>query len=358
MAGHGPAAATTIRFFTTGAHAHRMPVSYRALAPLFAGRLDRVDRPDRADLHLFAHSLDVEQAPRAVVEDWRARRRPVVLLSEEPFWDTIWGRRPLARHRILETPHGALPVIQINHQTSDVFAFDRIPYYLLTNHRFASTYAARFARNAAVPPAEWRRRFAARAVDVSFMFERRPEPHHAMRWPEGHLRGLCSWRTELAEACTRGRVERLGRSWQGGPSRLALENWYLDKMIRMDDRARIMGAIENTHQPQYITEKFFDAFACGALPLYVADAAHRIHGFGLPGDAWLNLDRLSPAAAAERVAAQAWTPELFEAYAEAQRRLADLFGDPGLWVAERDRLARALRREMETVLATAVPVLA
>lgn len=344
-----------IRIYTAGAHAHRTPLAYPALAGLFEGAVERVATPAQADLYVFAHSLDIEDVPRALAEDWRRRRRPVLLLSEEPFWDTIWGRRPLMRQRVIDTAHGALPVIQLNHQTSTIFAFDRIPYYLLTNHRFANTYRARFTRNAALSAEDWQVRFAARAIDVSFMFERRPEPFHSISWPEGNLFGLCAWRTELAEACQEGVVERLGQSWMGaawqrGRSRFELENWYLDKMILMDGRARIMGAVENTHQPHYITEKIFDAFACGALPLYVAEPGHRLHDLGLPGGAWLNLQGLSPQAAADRVAAQDWTPGLFADYAAAQTRLAELFCDPLAWVTERQRLARALLMELEAVL--------
>lgn len=339
-----------ISIFKHGAHAHRTPLSYPALAPLFADFVELVDHPERADLYVFAHSLDVEAAPRDMVEDWRARRRPVVILSEEPFWDTIWGRRPLTRERVLDTAYGPLPVIQLNHHTSAIFGFDRIPYYLLTNHRFANTYAARFARNAQRSAADWRARFAARAIDLSFMFERRPEPFHNMRWPEAGIIGLCAWRTELAEACTAGTVERLGASWQGGPSRFDLDNWYLDKMTRLDGRARILAALENTHQPDYITEKLFDAFACGSLPLYFATPEHRIHAFGLPGLSWVNLHGLSVPEAADRVTRIDFTAELFEAYAAAQRQLADLFCDPGAWVAERDRLRQALRGELAALL--------
>lgn len=342
-----------IRIFSTGRHAHRMPVSYLALAPLLDGVVEHVARPAEADLYLFAHSLDVEDAPEAMVADWRVRRRPVVLLSEEPFWDTIWGRRPMCRRRSVETAFGALPLVQVNHQTSAVFAFDTIPYYLLTNHRFANTYTARFARNARLSPAEWRDSFAARSVEVSFMFERRPEPFHSVHWPEGALQGLCAWRTSLAEACTGDGVERLGQSWQGGPSRFELTNWYRDKMTRMDGRARLVGAIENTHQPQYITEKLFDAFANGGLPLYFAGPGHRLHDFGLPEAAWLNLHGMTPEAAAERVAGLRWTAEIFEAYALAQHRLAARFGDPEAWVGERDRLAQSLALELETILSEA-----
>ena len=344
-----------IRVFRSGYHAHRTPLSYPALAPLFAGAITEVDRPAAADLHLFAHIRDIAEAGEALVRDWRRRRRPVVLLSEEPFWDTIWGRRPLDRHIHVETAWGVLPVVQVNHQTCGVFAFDRIPYYLLTDHRFANTYRHRFARNAARPASAWRADFAERPLQASFLFERRPEPYHAMQWPEGDLIGLCSWRTEMALAC-QGAVERLGRSWHAGPgapppARFDLGNWYLDKMLRLDGRARAIGAVENTHQPSYLTEKFFDALACGALPLYFANPGHGIHRFGLPQEAWVNLAGLDPVAAAARVMGLKIDSARLEAFHAAQSRLAALFGDTGAWVAERARLARALSQELERVLA-------
>lgn len=342
---------TRIRVFRTGAHAHRTPLSYPALAPLFADRIVPVDRPGEADLYVFAHVLDIEAAPHAVIEDWRRRQRPVVLLSEEPFWDTIWARQPLAHQRLVQTRFGPLPVIQLNHQTSPIFHFERIPYYLLTHHRFATAYAARFARNAALTASAWARRFADCAADLVFMFERRPEPYHALRWPEGDLIGLCHWRTVLAEADLPGRVERIGRSWQDGvPARQSLPNWHLDKLARLDGQMRCLAAFENTHQPDYITEKLFDAFACGAVPLYFASPGHRVHELGLPAAAWLNLYDLPPAAAAERIAALRIDSTLCEAYAQAQARLCDLFGDPGLWVRERRRLQRAVLDELTALL--------
>lgn len=339
-----------IRIHASGAHAQRMPLRYPALAGLVAGFADMVQAPHEADLYVFAHSLDIQAAGQGLVEDWRARRRPVVLLSEEPFWDTIWARRPLSRRRVLDTRWGALPVIQLNHHTSTIFDFDHIPYYLLTNHRFAAAYGAHFTRNAQMSPAAWRAAFAARRTDVAFMFERRPEPFHAMAWPDGDIFGLCSWRTELAEACTGDGVDRLGSSWRGGPTRFELMNWHLDKLVRLDGRARVLSGIENTHQPNYITEKFFDAFACGALPLYVAGPGHRVHEFALPGRSWLNLHGMTPAQAADRIGELQWDSALFEAYAGAQQRLAALFCDTGLWVDERRRLAGALRRELVQVL--------
>ena len=92
-----------IRIFISGRHSRRLPFSYRALAPLFDGQVALVDSPDKADLYLFAHVLDIQDTDLSVVRDWRARRCPVVLMSEEPFWDTIWCRRPLRRELRVET---------------------------------------------------------------------------------------------------------------------------------------------------------------------------------------------------------------------------------------------------------------
>ena len=326
-----------IKVFKTGRHSHRTPLSYPALWPLFEGKIELVDRPSLADIYVFAHVLDIQDAPFEVIEDWRARKRPVVLLSEEPFWDTIWGGRPLDPVIYVETDWGPLPVHQLNHCTSDIYKFQHIPYYLLTNHRFANAYRHRFARNAARTVRDWQEDFARRPVDVAFMFERRAERHHWVEWPEADLTGLCSWRTDLAEACTTGVVERLGQSWQGGQSRFELTtDWHMDKLTRLDGRTRLMGAFENTHHPDYITEKFFDAFACGAVPIYWASPGHRIHKLGLPEGSWVNLWGMTPEEGAARIASAKID---VVTHRRALRILNGNLGNLAHWQSDRDRLA-------------------
>jgi len=339
-----------IRVFKSGRHAHRTPLSYAALAPLFQTDIILVDQPEQADLYLFAHSLDVQNASQALVVDWRRRRCPVVILSEEPFWDTIWGGQPMERHIYIETAFGSLPVIQLNHHTSDIFDFDKIPYYLLTNHRFVNAYRWRFRRNANRSLGQCRADFANRPMDLSFMFERRPERYHDVRWAQAGIVGLCAWRSTLAAACNQGVVERLGQSWQGGQARQGLVDWHLDKIIRLDGRARSIGALENTHQPNYLTEKFFDAFACGARPLYFAAPEHRVHGVGVPKAAWLNLYGLTPTEAAERVSERFVQPGFLEAWHLAQIRLAALFGDGAILLHERQRLRHAVVQALRAVI--------
>jgi len=340
-----------IRIFLTGRHARRTPLSYAALWPLFDGQITHVTAPHEADLHVFAHVEDIQHAPREMVEDWRARRRPVVLLSEEPFWDTIWGKAPLDPLLYVDSAFGALPVHQLNHHTSDIFRFAHIPYYLLTHHRFANAYGHRFARNAARGVQDWQDRLASAPVDAGFMFERRPEPHHDVTWAQGDIIGLCAWRTRLAEACQGPGIRRWGRSWGHGLSRFALEtDWHLDKIVRLDGACRILGAVENTHQPDYVTEKLFDAFACGAVPLYFASPGHRIHDMGLPPEAWINLHGLTAEEAAARINAFVPTRATAAALQQAQQDLHQQFGDPARWQAERHRVRRAVLAALEAIL--------
>lgn len=340
-----------IRVFLSGRHAHRTPLSYPALSSLFTHEISFTKTFDTADMFLFAHVLDVQDAPFALMQSWRKRQRPVVILSEEPFWDTIWGQRPLDAMIYVDTQWGSLPVHQINHATSTLFHFAHIPYYLLTDHRFANAYTHCFARNAAQSRDAWQEAFAARARDVVFMFERRPEPYHLVRWEAGDITGLCSWRTELAETMTKAmgtRVECLGHSWQGGRTRFELDDWHIDKLVRLDNHAQIIGAIENTHQPHYITEKVFDAFACGSIPAYYASPGHRIHEIGLPSEAWINLYDMTPEAAANALATAQPNPEAFRA---AQIQLHALFGQPDRWMAERSRVADATVKALKDILA-------
>ncbi len=338
-----------IRFYLSGRHAQRTPLSYTWLSPLWNGEIKRVDNPAEADLCVFAHCLDIAEASFEVVAEWRRRALPIVWLSEEPFWDTIWGRNPMARRIVVDTEYGALPVNQLNHQTSDIFRFERLPYYILTNPRFLSTYRRLFARNAALSPNDWREVFISRPVDISFMFERRPEPYHDVFVAEGDLYGLCAWRTRLAELRLPGKIERLGTSWGVGPSRFELKDWHEDKVMRLDGRARNLAAFENTHQPDYITEKIFDAYACGSRPLYFASPDHRLHEFGLPHESWKNLFDPHLALPDVDLLNAPNSKDFFDAYATAQNRLLELVKEEAE-EAERDRLRKAVLDAFESVL--------
>ena len=350
LAAPAPLKEGPLQVMLSGPHARRSPFSYEGLRPLWQDRIEIITDPNKADALLFSHPWDVRDMPAEVAQSIEKRpNRPCALFSEEPFWDTLFSPDPLARRVTLPAgPLGQVSLAQINHHTSPIFDFDHIPYFLLTDAAYAPRYAKMFSRNAARSPQDWQADFADRATQAVFMAERRPERFHNLRNAAGGLTGLCAWRTHLAEIYQTGTVARCGASWQDGvPVRQALDDWHADKLAQLDGTARIISGLENTHQPTYLSEKLFDAFACGARPLYFAEPAHRLWRMDLPPEAWINLADHTPGQAVETIDAAPWDLGFFENYALAQKRLAALWSDRAKIAAEKQRLSRALAWELD-----------
>lgn len=327
-----------IRIALCGPHAMRSPFGYASLRPLWQDHIELVAEPEAADLVICTHPQDARQLPEG------DSGTTLALFSEEPFWDSLFSPDPLAETVLI----AGRALHQVNHHRSPIFAFDRLPYFLLTDHRFAAAYGHRFARNARLAAGDWQAAFAARKWRAAFMAERRIESFHDLAFPEGGILGLCAWRSRLA-ASMPGAMP-LGPSWQGGVARLDLPDWHMDKLMRLDGRALMISAIENTHQPAYVSEKIFDAFACGGVPLYVAEDSHSLHRLDLPPEAWINLHGLDSGEAALRLKGWMPSPGMAMDYAAAQSRLAALFGDIRIWQAERQRLSRSLLAEVERLV--------
>lgn len=338
-----------IAVHAAGDYAHRQPLAYPAIRALLGGRVRVVDRPGAADLVVVAHPKDLRAHGPALAERLGADQR-LALLSEEPLWDTVWGEDPTRPRQSVTGPSGVPHAVAVlNHHGSAIYDFDHIPYFLLTSRSYVARYAAWFARNAGLDRAAWRARLDAAAWDVAFLAEYRDGPEFDIRYEAAGIFGLGAERTRIALACNRGRVLRSGAGWNTLPRRQSLPDWHLEKYLDLSGRVRILSAIENTHQKNYVSEKLFDAYAAGAVPLYVAGPGHRVRDVA-PEAAFLNLYGLDPDAAAARIGDFAVTDGFLDAYRATQDALAARFNDPALLAAEQARLANALVAALETCL--------
>ena len=328
--------ALTVHAF--GRYAHRQPLAYAPIRQAVGGRIVLTDTADEADIVVIAHVRELSEASEAL-SDLAARGKRLVLMSEEPLWDSVWGSDPTASTLFL--PDGT-PVAVLSYATSGMFAFDRIPPFLLTDRAYLSRYATWFARNRAVRPGDWLARWQAPRWDLAFVAEYRDEARFDVQTADPAHFGLAAWRTRVALACdsARFKVLRMGWGWNDRPPRQDLPDWHLEKYLDLASQCRVMSAIENTHLAPYVTEKLFDAFAIGAVPLYVAGPGHRALDIA-PG-AFLNLHGLTEAAAADLACTFRPDRAFAETYADTQARLAALFNDPGAIVAEQARMADAL----------------
>jgi len=335
-----------------GDYQHRQPLAYDPIRAACADAIALTDDPMAADAVIVTHTKDLISHGADLHRMHRTRPDlRFVLLSEEPFWDTVWAADPLTRRQIWRTEAGPLPFTFLNHQTSGLYDFARIPYFLLTDPRYAARYTTLFARNAARSDQDWARHFAVADYDLAFLFERRRVAKYAPRFPRAQMFGLSAWRTEVALACDRPRVLRAGRGWEEGPRRQELADWHLDKLQRLDGRCRMMAAFENTHHRSYVTEKIFDAYAMGAAPVYCAAPGHRVEDLAEPGS-WLNLydDFIQGLVPDPRDIIH--DPGFLAAFGRAQARLARLFADRDAVAQELARLRAALLAEFDQILQT------
>ncbi|MFD2175535.1 hypothetical protein [Rhodobacter lacus] len=326
-----------------GKYSHRQPLAYAPIRALCADAITVTDRLEDADLVVVAHPKDLD-SHGAELKRRLGESQPLALLSEEPFWDSVWAADPFTRAQTLETAAGPLPFTVLNHATSRLYDFAEIPYFLLTDARFFIRYATWFGRNLALSAQDWAARWEAAERDIAFVAEYRNEARFDVNRGGGEILGLGSWRTRLALACTGGRVLRMGAGWNDLPRRQSLPDWHLEKFLDLDGRCRLLSAIENTHQRAYVSEKIFDSFALGAVPIYVADAAHRVHDL-VPGG-MVNLWGKTPEDGA--AALYAFRPDraFWESYQATQAQMARLFGTPAALLREHRRLAAALAEEL------------
>lgn len=336
---------TTIRVLLTGGYRNRNPLAYPAIRTALGTRITLVDRPEDAQLLLISHIRDIELFGASLALTLRRfPRLRLVLLSEEPLWDSCRMADPFRRQQRLATPEGPVDCLVLNHATSRIFRAARIPYFLLTDPRYIDHYRPRFDRNAGWSAQDWQRHFAQVPLDALFLAKRRTEAWLAPDFGSDALRGLSVWRSHLAERCLGDRVVRAGAGWDDAPPRQDLEDWHADKLARFDLQVRYVSALENTHQDDYISEKLWDAFAMGAIPLYLAGPGHAVHRL-LGAGGWVNLHAdldAVPVFDARRPVDAATAA----AYAARQAQLAQLFADRAGIAAEYAHLCDALVQEL------------
>lgn len=332
-----------------GRHANRTPMGYDPYKPYFRDDIVEQTTVEKSEMLVTGFDLDYREHKA----DLMRRLDPLhparfVVISEEPLWDSVWALNVSARTYPLDASSSDVMVHAFNHQNSDIFEFETIPYFLTTTDHFLLRYARLFARNAALSADDWLQHWQRAPIDAAFYAEKRDDERYGVNLPKDDIIGLCPYRTALAGLCTQGTVLRVGKGWGEGPARQALADWHLDKLTNLDRRCRIVSAVENTHQNGYITEKMFDAFAVGAIPVYYAGPRHRITDIVAP-DTFINVHGESAERAAERI--QSFTPDraFAEGYRAAQRALAERFGDPATLVRERQRVSGRVTKALRTL---------
>lgn len=286
-----------------GRHSNRTPFYYSSIRNRLGDSIEYVDDPSVADVVVTGFSIDFRDGFDELVSLKKAKNDVrFLVLSEEPLWDTVWSGGVQERCRFFEKSGERLDYFHVNHGNSDVFDFSVIPYFLLTSETYLSRYIYLLSRQIARTVDDLLDSWQKAKNRWAFVAEYRDDPRYSVEDKKNSIFGLSNYRSKIVKSLGMSGGFCEGKGWGGGNRRQDLPDWHLDKLAKLDSSVFLMSALENTHVSNYISEKIFDALAIGAFPIYYADASHRVFSF-MKENAFLNLDGLSPAEAAEKIGA-------------------------------------------------------
>ncbi|GGX70574.1 hypothetical protein GCM10011309_20870 [Litorimonas cladophorae] len=322
-----------------GKHSNRTPLSYQPYLTHSKDMIEIVDTAKEADLIMTGFNIDFSSDTKALnnhkLDNYNAKH---VVLSEEPLWDVIWSKGYTEQARTIESKAGNIPYHFLNHMNSDIYAFNKVPYFITTSDKFFVRYGNYFRRNAKMSVEDLMKHWSSTTIRSAFYAEIRNNERYGVEVKEDDVYGLCLLRTSVAKNCKKGNIVRVGGGWpKTAKKRQALPDWHLDKLNALDGKTLIASGLENTHQKHYITEKIFDAFAVNAIPVYFASPNHRIHEL-FPDGGFINIFGMTGEDAAKYIDRFVPDEAFAKQYLKSQKRMADLFSQPQVLVEERKRL--------------------
>lgn len=325
-----------------GRHGNRTPFAYPEYRKLFSKHFDYVGDARRADYLVVGFNIDFrDNAPEVQRLKKENPSLRLVVFSEEPLWDTMWSgdfQKPDGSIKVkIESQEDRFDYHVLNHVTSRIFDFENVPYFITTSDDYYVRYASLFARNAAASSLDFKRFWQSARIRHAFYAARRVGTNFDVRFNNGAIMGLNSYRSLVAEGLQGEAVLREGQGWKEVQQRQALPDWHLDKLAALDRRSYVVSGLENTHLSTYVSEKIFDAFAVLGIPLYYAQPNHGALRLVEDGS-FINLTGMSVQQSIDRINSFEPDDPFVDRYRATQARLAKLFATPKFYLAERNRV--------------------
>jgi hypothetical protein len=337
------------KIYFKGQRSNRTPMSYPEYKKLFQRTIEYSLKPEDADFLIYSCFMDIQDDGKEIQRIFA--QRPdirLVILSEEPLWDSLWSKDCFSKKGSIQIGNHIYPYTYLNHWTTRIYDFEKIPYFITTCDDYFARYAFYFIRNSAFTKRDLKKLWQTAPNQIAFYAEFQDQPQFDIYFPEFDVWGLCRYRTLIAQGINIDGVVRIGKRWGNTVVRQLLPDWHLDKLAGLDKRSIMVSGIENTHQWNYVSEKIFDAFATLGVPLYFAGSYHEASCIVPPGS-FLNLYGLSVDDAIEKICSFRPDSEFIDTYCAAQSMLADTFSQPEFLVQERFRVVSEVISELSRI---------
>jgi hypothetical protein len=328
------------KIFIYGKHNNRTPFAYQEYRKLFSRHFEFVDSPNHADYLVVGFCLDISDGALEITEFIKCNPNlTIVVLSEEPLWDTLWDRHFQNSTGVVRRANKELNYHVLNHLTSKIYDFERIPYFITTNDNFYLRYSNLFKRNRAIKAKDYQRQWHSARSKYVFYAEKRIDSSFDVSYQNNTIVGLNSYRSQIAASLLLKGATCVGQGWGAVPRRQALPDWHLDKLAALDGQSFIVSGLENTHIANYVSEKIFDSFATQSIPLYFAQPNHCLFNVVDEGS-FINLAGADVDNAIDLIGRFSVTSEFLDSYLIAQEKLSALFSSPAYYLSERNRVVR------------------
>ena len=335
--------------FLFGKHSKRTPFFYKEYGILLKQHFDFSSNPFEADIIVTGFIKDFKEEKEFVhrIKTNRPSSK-LVVVSEEPLWDTIWTNDFHKKSTILHVMGKQYEVYQVNHYNSNVFDFEKYPYFLTTSNHFFSRYSYLFKTKSQASSDSVLVSLRSSAIKAAFIAEKRLNDAYSKKYPSLYTWGLSKYRTDVAINFSNYNITIEGKRWKDESNRQDMADWHLDKITRYQAVSKFMSAIENTYYSTYITEKIFDSFACMSIPIYVGGEAHKINSV-LRYKSWVDIYGVMHDDVAKLVDDFDINKQFVEQYCKELENLSEYFSDSESYIAERKNTANKIASHLISI---------
>jgi len=318
------------------------PFAYKEYRKYFKHFYQYIDNKNDADFLITGNDKDFINDINSIAQI--KKKNPqlrLIVLSEEPFWDTALIPFNDSIHSSIEKKgifkKQTINYTNLNHVNACIFNFEKIPYFITTNDNFYTRYANLFSRNIKLSESDFLRNWENAKIRYAFLAARRVGKNFDVSFNDRGIIGLSRFRSLVCEGMKCEGVLREGKGWGTEQPRQALPDWHLDKLAKLDKNSFVVSALENTHLDNYVSEKIFDAFAVGAIPIYYAQPQHKVFEL-VPEGSFINVVGKSIEEAIKTIEEFKIDDTFMKNYMKAQKQLAELFLNQKYYIDERRRV--------------------
>ena len=252
-----------------GQHSNRTPLAYSSYKKFSEGKITQTTPEDCEILVSGSYGDFAENIDEIRMLKKKKPELQLVVISEEPYWDTVCFRNiceEISPNKLQLKHYENVEIHFFGYLNSDLFEYKKIPHFLTTDINYIVRYRILIENQM--------RNLEGEKSGIVGMFERRVGDWHI--YDKGDVKSLCNYRSELASRLSEVSViYGVGHSPETRPRQL-FPDWHLDKLARCSGKYKLMFAIENTLHPEYVTEKIFDAYACGSIQIYYGPKNHSV----------------------------------------------------------------------------------